>query len=319
MDQQATAKPDQIAEATQAAGGGEEPESLDSASAELSRALRSGDRPAQAAALCGLVRVHAHGGRPAEALQSADDALALFRDLQDGQGLAETLRLVTGLELARGRPEEALRTARGAAAHFREAGDKEGEAYGQMACAAAYVASNEASKGVAAAALALNLFQKVNSKDGECTAFQIASKAHLLVGDSKEALRAAEKCRALAQSVLRGRRDLEAAALLAVAEAQLAKASELKSEDHYRKADQAARRAMELYGELGDTQGQQVALYASTRATRGQQEVRDLPAGEAQIETGAPSMRYSAIKKIGANALEGPRSMMYQVNGGRLI
>jgi len=269
--------------------------------------------------LCSLLRIHAAQGRSADALQCAGDALALFRDLQDAKGQAAVLAAATGLDLAKGQPDEALRVAKKAAAHFREFGDKEGEAYGQMACAAAHTACNEASKAVAAATLALSLFTKVSFKEGECIAFRIASKAHLLNGDIKEALRMAEKCRALAQSVLQDRLELEPAALVVVAEAQLAKASELKSLENYRKADQAARRAMELYGELGDAQGQQVALYASTRATRGQLEVQDLPAGEAQGETGAPSARYSAIKKIGANALEGPRSMMYQVNGGRLI
>jgi len=293
---------------------------LGAATAELSRALQAGDRPAQVAAMCSVVRAHTSLGSLAEALQSAEDAVALCRDLQDAKSLAAVLRAAAGLDLAAGgRPEETLRAAKKAAAHFRELGDKEGEAYGQMACAAAHTAGNEAAKAVAAASLALGLFQRVSSKEGECEAFRIASKAQLLAGDAKEALRLAEKCRALAQSVLQDRRELEPAALVAVAEAQLAKAAELKSEENYRKAEQAAKRAMELYGELGDPDGQQVALYASTRATRGQQEVRELPAGEAQGEAGAPCVRYSAMKKIGSNALEGPRSLMYQVNGGRLI
>jgi len=291
---------------------------LEAAAAELSRATEASDRPAQAAALCSMVRVQTSLGRSEAALQSADDALALSRDLQDSRGLAAALRAAVGLDLPKGEPEDALRIAKKAASHFRDFGDKEGEAYGQMACAAAHTACNEPSKATAAASLALSLFQRVSSKEGECRAFQIASKAQLLAGDVKEAIRMAEKCRALAQSVLQDRRELEPLALVAVAEAQLAKASELKSEEHFRKAEQAARRAMELYGDLGDAQGQQIALYASTRAVRGQQKVRE-PGGEMLGEDGAPCVRYSAVKKIGSHALEGPRSMMYQVNGGRLI
>eukprot|EP00408_Alexandrium_pacificum_P046830 CAMPEP_0171267424 /NCGR_PEP_ID=MMETSP0790-20130122/59149_1 /TAXON_ID=2925 /ORGANISM="Alexandrium catenella, Strain OF101" /LENGTH=311 /DNA_ID=CAMNT_0011736155 /DNA_START=9 /DNA_END=944 /DNA_ORIENTATION=+ len=311
MDDQAAPKPP---EALQVAAGDSAGEA---ARAELSSALKS--EPAQAAALCSLVRLHVTEGQATEALPVADDALALFRDLQDAKGQGAVLGAVAGLDMPKGQPEEVLRVAKRVAAHFRELGDKEGEAYGQMSCAAAHTACNEATKAVAAASLALSLFTKVNFKEGECIAFRIASKAHLLAGDAKEAMRMAEKCRALAQSVLQDRRELEPAALVAVAEAQLAKAAELKSEENYRKADQAARRAMELYGELRDAQGQQIALYASTRATRGLQEVQEPGTAEAQAEIGAPSARYSAIKKIGVNVLEGPRSMMYQVNGGRLI
>mmetsp|Transcript_107684 Transcript_107684/g.300037 ORF Transcript_107684/g.300037 Transcript_107684/m.300037 type:complete len:301 (+) Transcript_107684:105-1007(+) len=286
---------------------------------EISALQRSGDRQGQAAALCRLVGQYVSQRQLPEAMASAEEALAVLRDLKDAKGQVAVFRSVTGLDLARERPEDALQAAKRAAMHFRSRGDKEGEAFGQLACAAACAASHEAAKSVAAVTLALGLFQKVSSKEGECIAFQVASRAQLLSGDAKEALRMAEKARALAQSLLGDRPELEAASLLAVAEAQLAKASDFKSEENYRKAGLAARLAMEKYGELGDSQGQQLALYVNTRAARGERELGGTAAGELPGEAVAPALQYSTLKKIGANALEGPRSMMYQVNGGRLI
>jgi len=280
-----------------------------------------GNRQGQAAALCSVVQLQILQGRTVEALRTAGEALVLLQELQDGKGKVMWLHAVAGgVDLVRGQPQEAMQAARRAALHFRGLGEREGEAYSQLATASAQTTRGEAEKAVASSSLALSLFQKANLKDGECVALQIASKAHLLAGDARAAVRAAEKARTLAQGALRDQPELEPAAWLALAEAYLGKASNLSDEDQYKKAKQAASRAVDGFVRVSDGEGQQAALFALQRVQLGLQQHQESSFNhEPHEEVIGPSIHATLFDKARSSTLDGRQGMLYQVNGGRML
>lgn len=297
---------------------------LESAFQDAANHQQAGSQQGRAAALCTVVQLQILQGRVVEALSIAGEALALLRELQDATGKVMWLHAVAGgVDLVRGQPQEALQAASRAALHFRSLGEREGEAYSQLATASVHTTSGEAGKAVASSSLALSLFQRASLKDGECIALQIASKAHLLAGDAKAAVRAAEKARMLAQGALKDQPGLEPAAWLVLAEAYLSKALNLGDEDQYKKAKQAASRAVEGFVRMNDSESQQAALFALQRAQLGLQQHQEASFNhethEEFVEDIGPSVHATLFDKARSCTLDSRQGLLYQVNGGRML
>jgi len=218
---------------------------------------KGGDKKAEASALNALASACIAEGEPKNAVRAATEALAIFKELGKKADEIPVLQTLIAANLAKKDTDEAIRLALEVAETAKGVKDKKAEATAMGIAAKAYLAGNEARKALKTGKDALELLRGAGDKPGQASVWCAVSEANFISGKHAAALKAAKEAAALAK----GDKKIEAAVMLAVADANPASADSLE----------AAKGAAKAFQDQGDKLGVGLAKMSAATAHMSQE------------------------------------------------
>jgi len=200
------------------------------------------------------------------AMKKAETALDKYKSSNDTQGMADVVKTLVAAHIAVDKLEDAKVVVRETLAKFKTSGDKAGQAAMLLATGELNCAEKNAEKALALVPEIKALLPGAGAKGNELEAqlLNLQVNANLVKGSSADAMVAAKEMRSLATK--NGDKEAEAGAWHAIASVYHMQEEEEADRSTPDDVVQAAEKAISLYKEAGNKNGEGTALCTVARA-----------------------------------------------------